>query len=348
MADAAADLLELTNCLEEVGFNTATLRDAILLEGFESLNDLGEIRVKDVEDMCKKISGLSNARGGARIGLVLVRRLKALVYWVKDHDRRGLVPEEGNWDMDVCREMLAALDIEKSRDDDDSKIDPPGKLKAHEWLQWELKLVNFLQSMTGGSGVPLNYVIRKDVAETYVFEDDMEALIHACPVEGAIFDQDNRKVFGIIKQSVSDTTNWDWIKTLNRSQNGRIAMQTLRNHFDGPGEVEKRIALANQTLSGLHYAKEQTFNFSAYVTGLNACYRTLEEAGEPLTERTKVATMLAGIRNQNAYAIAAVQSVRTNPLTKGNFTNAANELGEQIAVIFPGEARKPHPIGSRS
>jgi hypothetical protein len=313
-------------CLTRIGFNTEALRNAIVSEGFTSINDLGDIRVKDVEDMCKKISGISNARGGVRIGLVLVRRLKGLVYWVKDHLRRSQTPDGDNWNLDVCKTYIAAMDIERSCQDDDSKIDPPGKLKSHEWLQWDLKLINFLQSMAGTSGIPLSYVIRKDVDEDYEFENDMEQLIHACPLQGAVFDEDNRKVFGIIKQSVADTPNWDWIKTLNRLQDGRRAMQTLRNHFDGPGEVEKRIAIVNQTMSRLHYMKEATFTFSSYVTGLNACYKTLEEAGEPISERNKVVTMLTGIRNQNQYVIAAVQGVRTNPLTKNDFTAAANEL----------------------
>ena len=341
------NIQDLNLCLTQIGFNTDRLRAAITAEGFASIEDLGDVSVKDVEDMCKKISGLSNNRGGVRIGLVLVRRLKGRVYWVKDHQRRGQIANAEDWSLDICRNSIEAMDIEQSRKDDDSKIDAPGKLKAHEWLQWELRLVNFLQSLDGASRVPLNYIIRKDVPDDYVFANDMEELVYSSPLEGAIFDADNHKVFGIIKQSTADTTNWDWIKTLNRSQDGRMAMQTLRAHYDGPGEVEKRIALANQSLGGLHYLKESTFPFSSYVTGLNACYKTLEEAGEPYSERNKVSTMLAGIRNQNQYVIAAVQNVRTNPLTKSNFTAAANELSEQIAIIFPGESRMAHPVGGR-
>jgi uncharacterized membrane protein YgcG len=114
----------------------------------------------------------------------------------------------------------------------------------------------------------------------------------------------------------------------------------LRAHFDGPGEVEKRIANANQAMESLHYIKESTFPFSSYVTGLNACYKTLEEAGEPITERNKVSIMLKGISNQNPYMAAAIQSVRTRTETKNDFTAASNDLGEQIAIIFPGELRR--------
>jgi hypothetical protein len=62
------------------------------------------------------------------------------------------------------------------------------------------------------------------------------------------------------------------IKTLNRAQDGRAAMEMLRNHFDGPGEIEKRIAEANQAIDDLHYVNETKFPFSLYVTALNAGY----------------------------------------------------------------------------
>jgi hypothetical protein len=169
----------------------------------------------------------------------------------------------------------------------------------------------------------------------------------SCLLEGTVFNKDNRKVFGIIKQSVAETPNWDWIKTLNRAQDGRAAIQMLRAHFDGPGEVEKRTADANQSLEALHSVNESKFPFSGYATALNAGYKTLEEAGEPVTERNKVSIMLKGIRNHNAFLVAAMQSIRTRTETKSNFTSASNELSEQIAVIFPAEHRKMQWRGGR-
>jgi hypothetical protein len=113
-----------------------------------------------------------------------------------------------------------------------------------DWVQWELKLINFLQNMLGASGVPLHYVIRKDLPAGHQFTNPAEALVHECPLNGLVHTEDNRKVYGVIKQSVADTQNWDWIKTLNQAQDGRGAVTLLRTHFDGPGKVEKRIAHA--------------------------------------------------------------------------------------------------------
>jgi hypothetical protein len=231
------------------------------------------------------------------------------------------------------------MDMEMARADDESKIEPPGKLKDGDWVQWELKLINFLQNMLGASGIPLHYIIRKDLADDYQFANPGEALIHECPLDGLVYTEDNRKVFGVIKQAVGETQNWDWIKGLNRSQDGRGAMSLLRNHFDGPGEVEKRIAHANNAMEQLHYTKESIFPFSSYVTGLNACYTTLAQADDAVNERNKVTKMLKGITTTNPSLIAAMQNIRSNPTTKANFAVASSELSEQIALLFPGESR---------
>jgi hypothetical protein len=196
MEDIAQEEATLRDCMERIGLGNLQ-RDAIVREGFAPVADLRDFAIKDVNSLCKKISTLSNARGGVLIGYALVCKLKGLIYWVKDHLRRGITPDDEDWTLEVCKSSIQAMDIEEARNKEDTKMDPPGKLKATDWLQWELKLVNFLQSMHGTSGVPLHYVIRKEVADDYIYENDLEELVNTCPLEGMVFDEDNRKVFGI-------------------------------------------------------------------------------------------------------------------------------------------------------
>lgn len=339
-------------CLTRIGFNktVACSRNAsIVAEGFSSINDLADIAVKDVSAMCKKILSLPNGRRGILIGYNLHRRLKGFVFWVKDHQRQHQIPNEADFSLDVCKEALENMDIEEKCDSEDAKIEAPGKLKSAEWLQWELKLINFLHNISGASGVPLRYVIHKDIPVGYEFANDQEELINTCPLVGAVFDEDNRKVFAIIKQSIAETPNWDWIYTLNQAQDGRAAMQMLHAHFDGPGEVEKRMQMqiSRLRLEALHYISESRFPFSMYATGLNAGFKTLEEAGESLTERNKVSIMLKGIRDNNTFLISVIQTIQRKPETKNDFATASNELGEQIAIIFPSEIRKTQIRGGR-
>jgi uncharacterized protein YdhG (YjbR/CyaY superfamily) len=66
-----------------------------------------------------------------------------------------------------------------------------------------------------------------------------------------------------------------------------------------------------------------------------------------MSDRNKVQKMLQGITTQNPSLIAAMQSIRSNPGTKSNFAAASSELSEQIALTFPGEARRPAHRGRR-
>jgi hypothetical protein len=74
---------------------------------------------------------------------------------------------------------------------------------------------------------------------------------------------------------------------------------------------------------------------------LNACHATLAQAFDPASDRDKVQKMPQGIATQNPSLIAAMQSIRSNPGAKSDFTAALSELSEQIALMFPGEARRP-------
>jgi hypothetical protein len=94
-----------------------------------------------------------------------------------------------------------------------------------------LKLINFLQDMLGANGVPLHHVIRKAAPVGH----QSESLIYESPLLGLVHTEDDRKVYGVIKQSVADTQNWDWIKSLNRAQDKRRAVTLLQTHFEGPG-----------------------------------------------------------------------------------------------------------------
>jgi hypothetical protein len=105
--------------------------------------------------------------------------------------------------------------------------------------------------------------------------------------------------------------------------------------------VEKRIAQATNAMEQLHCTKESIFPFSSYVTGLNACYAALEQADDTVNERNEDGKMLKGITAVNPSLIAAMQHTRSNQTTKNNFAAASSELGEQIALLFPGEARRP-------
>ena len=128
-----AEEIELRICLTRIRFNDRQC-GAIVAEGFGSIDDLGEMLLKDVSNICATISKLAANRGGVRIGYALVRRLKGFVWWIKDHSRRNQVADKVDWDLQVCKDSTDYMDMEDARADDSTKIEPPGKLKDGDWV----------------------------------------------------------------------------------------------------------------------------------------------------------------------------------------------------------------------
>jgi hypothetical protein len=240
--------------------------------------------------------------------------------------------------VDICEECIAKMDFEAK----DEKISEtvkslhPGKIKNGKgWTQWELGFINYLTGIRGKSGVPLNYVIRKPVAAGRVFHDDVERLVYEAMHEGVAFEEDNRTVYQLLKNCALETPAWEWIRSMDARQNGRQAMIALREHYDGPGEIEKRLAIAKKQLSDIHYRTEQTFPFESYITKLKSAFEILEECNEAYTERNKVSILLDRIQSNSTQIQAAKTTIRMSNELKTDFNAAANCLSEIVATVYP-------------
>ena len=329
---------EIHDLLVVCGINEAATRTAIIQEGFTTPNQFSRITPEEVEAMVKNLRQPRGNQPGVWIGAVPTKNLKALVWWARDKKRRNQEIDIDEFDEAKLEECIIKLEVDNK--DEDSKVDAPGQLKvADDWVKWELALYNYLMSITGASGVPLAYVIRKEIEDIgdYTFENDVERLIHEAPLEGPIFNADNHQVYRIIKSKLVGTDSWEWISQYDRTENGRATMNTLRTHYDGPGEITKRVARAEAQIQALHYKSEQSFSFERFITKLNGAYQVLQEHKEGLTERKKVSLMCDKIQNNNPALVAAVQIVRHAPDLSIDFRSAANKLSEAISSIFPSQ-----------
>lgn len=102
------------------------------------------------------------------------------------------------------------------------------------------------------------------------------------------------------------TDAWEWLIEFDGRQDGRLSMQQLRLHYDGPSAIGKSIAIANQQIKELHYKSEQAFPFETFITKLNGAYQLLAENGEGKSTRTKVEELLSKIDCNHPDARSAV------------------------------------------
>jgi hypothetical protein len=108
----------------------------------------------------------------------------------------------------------------------------------------------------------------------------------------------------------------------------------LRKHYDGPGEVEKRIAYASGILTNANYRSERQYSFESYVTKLSEAFEILKEHECAKTEREKVDYLLNGMQSDNQIIVTAKTTVRMNISMRTSFQVAVDHLSELIGATF--------------
>lgn len=263
-----------------------------------------------------------------------IKRLQALVYWVKDHEKRGLDIEPGTW---TTAEMNAAMERKES-EFNYGKIDvdivDPGKCQTDVgWDNWQIAFVNKLSATLGAAKVPIDYVVRPDIDEhDELFLDDDEERRYQMPLTGENFRRDNKLVYTMLKAACIKSDAWTWIQDYDRTANGRKAWLALVTHYDGSGELNKRVERAKEEIARLHYKDEKVFPFEKYVTKLKENFYVLEkDKSESLTGKQRVDVLLRGIRSTDTSIVSARINIYQN--YRSDFDRAAEFMSGLISNI---------------
>ena len=211
----------------------------IASQGFDSVNDFPMLRIKDVPHMIKDHNSVPNQE--ARLGAVQQRKLQALIWWSKDRQRRGLPITAADWTAAELATSITQINIDAPGSD--TKVTHPGKVATgHNWTTWDIKWENYLGSIMGASGVPLDYVTRRDMPATFTPANQHDILKYQAIHTGPAWEADKMTVYAELKACCLDGDDWAWIKAYDANKNGREATANLRAHYEGDGEVNKRVA----------------------------------------------------------------------------------------------------------
>jgi hypothetical protein len=266
--------------LQWIGFENDATRDRLRTEGISTFDDLKTMKEKDIRDLAESYGRHTAADGRFIFGLRRIRYLIGLIHWVQDFHRVGQVPTldafEDDADafrsvLDVAFNRAEVRRIEKEQSDTASKAADPGKFKDEKkWSEWEPAFCNYLSTIQGVNRVPLSYVVRKVefAAPGAEYESFNEQAIACCPLAGAMFQADARKVHQLVKSFLQTETAEQWIKPLSRQQNGRADMEALRKHYSGEGNTSRCNAVAERIRDTLHYKNERATQFSAFLDKL--------------------------------------------------------------------------------
>ena len=133
------------------------------------------------------------------LGTMHIKRLQALVFWIKDHDMRGLVMEPELWDTYVMVDAMERKEAEHNYVKIDvGTIDPSKCRTDHGWDNWQIAFTKKLTAILGAAQVPIDYVIRnEDVGVEELFFTDEEERRYQMPLEGQNFKYEDNKLAGV-------------------------------------------------------------------------------------------------------------------------------------------------------
>jgi hypothetical protein len=298
----------LTTC----GITTAAHRDVFI--NVEGLNSIGAFTTMngdtDVTEMAKRMASRPNAAAGrVIIGTMQIKRVQALVFWVKDFDRRGMEAAPELWTDDVMsaamytRNLLSTT-MEKSTSilltlasARPTMVGTTGSLPllTNSKVPWGLR----------GSLSIISRVLSGWDDDDELFLTDDEKRRYEMPLQGENFKHDNKLVFQMLKSACIKSDAWAWIRSFDRAADGRKAWLALVEHYDGSGELSKRVERAKAELERLHYMDEKVFPFEKFITKLKENFNVLEkDKHEDLSGRQLVDLMTKAIRSTDARILA--------------------------------------------
>ena len=336
-AEAVDDPLdEVRAVLTVCGVADAVARERMIQhEGFTSLADLGEMdNDTDVSDMAKRMASRTVAEGRVNLGTVQIKKIQALIWWVRDRQKRGLALAAEDFDAEALESAKNSKRVEREREDADTSVKDLDKFDPDDFDIHEDAFLNLLASTTGAQKEPLRYVVRSEVPPAE-FVDENERRMYQIQAVGVAFEEDNRKVYRLLKSFLINTPGWAWIEQFNPTENGQLAFRAWTAHYNGQGELSKRTSLAKARIKSLHYKNEHSMSFEKYTELLTKAFITLEkDPDEAFSERQKVNKLLEGIQSSDVE-LQSCKAVITSQHA-ADFAGACAYFSQQVSRIHGG------------
>jgi hypothetical protein len=130
-------------------------------------------------------------------------------------------------------------------------------------------------------------VIREDEVPqvNQAYQSEHHRLIAITPLAGAAYEEDNGKVFDLLKSWTINGPAWTWMRAHNVTRNGRQALRALVNHFEGDAQRDRVKDAAYASIAAArYYGEKKKFTFETYVSIHQDAYADLEQCGEIISE----------------------------------------------------------------
>jgi hypothetical protein len=174
--------------------------------------------------------------------------------------------------------------------------------------------------------IPLSYVYREHEGVTaeqraaeYPSADDRLATLVV--LTGDSYQQDNARVWDLLRPLVYGTPAWSYVKQYDARKNGRMAFRVLQRRGEGESAKDARRAKAEEIISKAKYSgTSKRFTLNSLINLLQGAFTDMEECGEPVSPNRQVDIFCKAMQADRLkqVRIAIMQSADT----RSDFTNA--------------------------
>ena len=349
-----SDQDSFTDLLEQIGV-AADACNKMVEDDFTSMKSLVGIYNNDMDGFHSYLKSINKTYGGRatqriRFSPIVMKRLiGVLFHFTQSVGCFHCIPNMDNINADVCFDFIEVYEAHVSRKDfegDKDGIMELPELKGHSnWTTYRDKFESNLATMIGTRHTPLSYVVDETTRPrvtraTPLYEVE---LINAGDVEflktntihvGAHYQEDNAKVWMLLKKSLLGNAPYHHIDEFERNRDGRGAWFALKGYYEGEDFVNRTTQECLTKLRTLHYRDETPrFGFEQFVEAQKECYKRLRDVGynngQGVDEATKC-TNLKSMIMSDAQLETALSIARTRGMFSGTFDDLVHFLKAEV------------------
>ena len=320
----------------------------VFMDDFETCKDITD---DDLNDSFKTFSTLTVAQGQIRMLPGQKKKVKAFNQWVKDQFRLGLNPADTEFPVIQTTALLKRANTHKKYTEKAKTLSEAAKpekfSKEMIWDDWSNTFINYIRSIPGRDGVPLQYIIRdNETADPTPNEDFLDDYIMNAPLNGGSFIIDANEVHTHLINLIAHNEEAEALVKIHETErNGRVDWIALKTHYEGQGIYANNITKAASDLKTLHYSGEKKPHmwWAMFEQRLNSAFQTyVKHEGRVVhSDEMKLRTLLDKIKCEWLGTVLSTIKVKLTevPVT---YTYA------QALQAFKTEVNNKFPPGSNT
>jgi hypothetical protein len=180
------------------------------------------------------------------------KSLQLLVWWVQD--RKSCNAGYKRFNLDARNHAIEVISVPT---DSETATLMLTKFQSGKWPNWSKSVKNYLSGLQSIQMITIDYSIRQllDPNNPFLMCDPGQQVKYNARLTGLLFNQDNKRVFRILKDLTLGTLAWEFIKHLDNAQDGHACWNTLK-HYKGHVHHETILQLAHNPANNIKYRRK--------------------------------------------------------------------------------------------